>query len=80
MLNPSDPNVLAWLRRTPNGETVVVACNFTAKPQKVRFDLARYGVRATNVEVLMNSPGQAVAKSVGEVALKSYGVTILQVR
>lgn len=78
MLNTSDSHVLAWLRRTAKGEAVVVACNFTAEPQKVSFDLKALNVHATNVSALMNAPGQAVPTSLSMVALKPYGVVIMQ--
>ena len=78
MLNPEDSHVLAWLRRTPKGEAVLLACNFTAGLQKVSFDLKSLGVHATNVTVLMNSPGQAPAKALSDIALKPYGVIVLQ--
>lgn len=78
MLNPNDSHVLAWLRRSPNGEAVLFACNFTAEPQKVSFDLKDFRVHATNVTTLMNSPGQEAAKALSDIALKPYGVMVLQ--
>ncbi len=80
MLDVRNPNVLSWLRRDSRGEAVVVACNFTAQPQKLAFDLAPYNVHATNVGVLMNSPGQAPPRSLRDITLKPFGVVVLQVR
>ena len=73
MLNTDDQHVLSWLRRTSAGETLLFACNFTDQPQTVNFQLP---TRA--VTVLMNSPGQVAPKSLSNIVLKPYGVTILQ--
>jgi len=78
MLNTNDPHVLAWLRRTPKGEAVLFACNFTAEPQTVRFDLKALDVHATNVSALMNTPGQAAPTTLTNIALKPFGVVVLQ--
>ncbi len=78
MLNTADTHVLAWLRRTPAGEAVLLACNFTAEPQNVSFDLNALNVRAANVLSLMNTPGQVVPRSLAKMVLKPFGVVILQ--
>jgi len=78
MLNTNDPHVLAWLRRTPKGEAVLFACNFTAESQTVRFDLKALDVHATNVSALMNTPGQVAPTSLTNIALKPFGVVVLQ--
>jgi len=77
MLNPNDSHVLSWLR-THDGKAVLFACNFTSASQTIHFDLAAQHVGATNVSVLMNSPGQAAPKSASTIVLKPYGVTVLQ--
>jgi len=38
MLNVNDNNVLSWLRKTTDGQAVLIACNFTAQPQTAAFD------------------------------------------
>jgi Glycosidases len=78
MLNPDDTHVLAFIRRTPKGEAVLVACNFTPDAQTVSFDLDSLHVRANTVSVLMNSPGQAQPASLKAIALKPYGVAVLE--
>ena len=80
MLNPSDPNVLSWLRKGPKGEAVVVICNFTAKPQTVSFDLKPVGIVNRRVQTLLKTPGTVDPKSLNGVGLKPYGVYVLQVR
>jgi len=79
MLNPSDTNVLAWLRHTKDGHAVVVACNFTAQPQSVGFDLRPYGVKGTKPVTLLKSPGEDDPSAFDKIALKPFGVMILAV-
>ncbi len=80
MLNTSDPNVLSWLRKGRDGKGVIVICNFTAKPQNVSFDLKKQGIRSGNVETLLKTPGTDDPVSLSAVALKPFGVYLIQVR
>ena len=79
MLNTSDEHVLSWLRKSDNGEAVVVACNFSDQPQIVSFDLSGQGIHATNVKTLMKTPGAADPASLGSIQLGPFGVYIGQV-
>jgi alpha-glucosidase len=76
MLNSTDNNVLSWLRRSSTGEAVVVACNFTAQPQIVRFDLKREGVAGQRLRTLLSTPGAPGAVSLQSVHLGPFGVYI----
>jgi len=76
MLNPTDDRVLSWLRIAPDGEAVVVACNFTAQPQTIGFPLARYGMRGRVVRTLLKTPGAPNVSRAGQVQLGPYGVYI----
>ena len=80
MLNTSDNNVLSWLRKGPNGEAVVVACNFTAQPQKVSFDLSSQGITSKNAKTLMKTPGASDPASLDAVQLPAFGVYIGKVQ
>jgi alpha-glucosidase len=80
MLNTSDEHVLSWLRKSDNGEAVVVACNFSDQPQTVSFDLSGQGIHATNVKTLMKTPGAADPSSLGSIQLGAFGVYIGQVQ
>ena len=80
MLNNNDPHVLSWLRRAPDGESVIVACNFTDQPQTIRFDLSPQGIDATGVSTLMKTPGAADPQSLRSVQLGPYGVYIGRVQ
>ena len=54
MLDPSNPNVLSYLREGPAGSpSIVVSLNFTAQPQTVSLDLAGTGVSGDKVKTLL---------------------------
>ncbi len=80
MLNPSDTHVLSWLRQTPGQPPVVVACNFTADPQKVSFDLSAQGVSGKQAKTLLKTPGATDPTALDAVSLPPYGVYIGQVQ
>ncbi len=80
MLNTSDNNVLAWLRQTPGQPAVVVACNFTAQPQKVSFDLSSRGIASKQAKTLMKTPGSSDPSSLDNVQLPPFGVYMGQVQ
>jgi len=80
MLNPQDSNVLSWLRRAPGADSVMVICNFSPKPQKVSFDLKAQGIAYANIKTLLKTPGADDPASLNGIALKPYGVYILQLR
>ena len=54
MLDPSNPNVLSYLREGPAGSpSIVVSLNFTPQPQTVSLDLAGTGVSGDKVKTLL---------------------------
>jgi alpha-glucosidase len=80
MLNVADNKVLSWLRQTPGQPAVVVACNFTAEPQKIGFDLSQQGISSKQLKTLMKTPGASDPASLDAVNLPPYGVYIGQVQ
>ena len=80
MLNTGDAKVLAWARQIDGQPTVVVACNFTASPQKFAFDLSGTGITSKQAKTLMKTPGSADPASLDAVNLPPYGVYIGQVQ
>src|SRR5277367_6695678 len=80
MLNTGDANVLAWARQIDGQPTVVVACNFTASPQKFAFDLSGTGLTSKQAKTLMKTPGSSDPASLDEVNLPPYGVYVGQVQ
>ncbi len=79
MLNTDDDHVLSWLRQSPGGPAVIVACNFTAKPQTVSFDLSAQGVGGHALKTLIETPGSAAPASLQSVRLPPFGVYAGQV-
>jgi len=79
MLNTSDANVLSWMRKADNGETVVVACNFTDQPQTVSLDLSSQGASGAKLTTLLKTPGATDPGSLKSIQLGPYGVYIARV-
>jgi alpha-glucosidase len=80
MLNTTDNNVLSWVRQAPDKPAVVVACNFTAAPQKVSIDLAGVGLGGKSAKTLMKTPGSTDPASLKEINLPAFGVYIGEVQ
>ncbi|MBB6145788.1 alpha-glucosidase [Silvibacterium bohemicum] len=80
MVNTDNNNVLMWLRQAQGQPAVVVACNFTAQPQKVSFDLSAQGITSKNAKTLMKTPGSSDPASLDAVQLPPFGVYIGQVQ
>jgi alpha-glucosidase len=74
MLNVNDKNVLSWLRKASDGQSALVACNFTAHAQTVGFDLTG------KLKTLLKTPGGADPESSASVTLPPFGVYIGQVQ
>jgi alpha-glucosidase len=60
MLDPTNPNVLSYVRTAPlgpnggpAGHAIVVSLNFTAQPQTVHLDLTGAGIASTAVKPLL---------------------------
>ena len=59
---------------------VVIACNFTAQPQKVSFDLSAQGITSKQAKTLMKTPGSSDPSSLDSVLLPPFGVYMGQVQ
>jgi alpha-glucosidase len=79
-LTPSDPNVLAYLRRCKD-ETVIVVLNMSGKEQSVSLDLAQQGLRESRAKTLLTTL-HASPENLGTapVALEPYAVYIAELR
>jgi alpha-glucosidase len=80
LLNENDNNVLSWMRQEPGQPAVVVACNFTASPQKISFDLSKQGIHSKQAKTLLKTPGSSDPASLDAVQLPPFGVYIGQVQ
>ena len=68
MLDPTNPNVLSYLRSTGSGASVVVAHNFTAQPQTISLD-----VQGSKVHTLATTdPALASNTSLKNITLAPY--------
>ena len=72
-LNENDQNVLSYLR-SYKGETVLVALNMSASPQKVNFELSKHGF--SSAKSLLATPKSSAAGDI--VSLEPFGVFIGQ--
>jgi alpha-glucosidase len=79
MLDTGDQRVLVWVRKTPKGEAVLAACNFTAQPQKIAFDLRVQGISGKRLRTILKTPHAADPASLDSVELPPFGVYIGQV-
>jgi alpha-glucosidase len=78
MLNVNDTKVLSWLRKTADGPSVLVACNFTAETQTAAFDLSSQGVSGKQLKTLLKTPDSPEPDSLASIKLPPYGVYIGQ--
>jgi len=74
MLDIENTKVLSWMRKTEDGQRVVVAVNFTADPQTVNL------LSAAHAKTLLKSPNGADPVSLDQVALGPFGVYIGEVQ
>jgi len=85
MLNTGNDRVLSWLRYAPKTPgvkavpAVVVACNFTAQPQTISFNLSSQGIHGRKAKTLIKTPGSRDPASLNRVDLPPFGVYIGQV-
>jgi alpha-glucosidase len=71
-VNPTDPNVLSFLRQS-GGETVLVALNMSAQPQTINYKL-----KQTSGKVLLATSGLATdSLALNKVTIPAFGVAIV---
>jgi alpha-glucosidase len=75
-INPNDEHVLAYLR-THEDETVVVALNMSATPQRAKLDLAARARGALHLEPLLSTPQASTHGAT--VSLPPFGVVVARV-
>jgi alpha-glucosidase len=73
MLDSDNNNVLSWMRKVAGAPTVVIATNFTAKPQTVNLAIPGTSGKA---ETLLKTPGAADPASLEKIELGPFGVYI----
>ena len=81
LVNEADHNVLSYLRRASDGTAVLVALNFSPKPQTVNFTLESQGLHGKRASTLLSSFGKAgQSVDLNGVALPAYGSWVGQIR
>ena len=82
MLDPTNPNVLSYLRKGPPGSpSVVVSLNFTAQPQTVSLDLAGTGIAGVNIMTLMTDDASLQStKSLTHIVLPPFASWVASVQ
>lgn len=81
MVDTSDPNVLSYLRKDPGqGPSVLVAMNFTDKPQAVSYSLQAEGIQGSHATALLEDEGLGKDADLSHVMLPPFGVFIGQVQ
>jgi alpha-glucosidase len=73
-VNPNDPNVLSFLRRS-GSETVLVALNMSAQTQTVNYKLKQRSGR-----ILLAAPAMDQAVSLDKVVIPAFGVAIVSLK
>ena len=73
MLDESNPSVLSWVRTLAGHASVVVAANFTDKPQTVSL---KVDGATGKVKTLLRSPETAETNSINQIELPAYGVYV----
>jgi alpha-glucosidase len=76
LVDTANDNVLSYIRKTNDGQAVLVSLNFTPNPQTVNIQ----GIKGTHLKKLIASysaPGQGI--SLHEIKLPAYGSLIAQI-
>jgi glycosidase len=77
-LNPDNPNVLSYLRRTRK-EAVLVVLNMSASPQRVSFNLSENGFPSAKATTLLTTSAPGSGGPLDQVALDPFAVYIARV-
>jgi len=77
-LNENDHNVLSYLRQA-NGETILVAINFSTAKQSPSFDLSNRGMSGAKAKTLLQNGATAADGNLKTVDLAPYAVYIAKI-
>jgi alpha-glucosidase len=79
-VNTADENVLSYLRKNSNGDSVLVALNMSASLRTMKYDLASQGIKATKAAPLVAFGDKGLAPvALSDVTLPPFGVLIARV-
>jgi len=77
-LNENDANVLSYLRQA-NGETILVAINFSPTKQAPNFDLSKQGIAGAKAKAMLQNGATAADGALKTVELAPYGIYIARI-
>jgi alpha-glucosidase len=77
-LNESDPDVLAYLRRS-GSETILVALNMSGEKRDATFDPGAVGVSGAKVSTLVSTTSQPAAGALKSISLDPFSVYIAKI-
>lgn len=81
VVNENDKNVLAFIRKVPKGNAVVIALNFTSSPQRVSLNLQAQGVQGKQaISLLQSFPKRSQSNPLNDIVLPAYGAYVGQVQ
>src|ERR1700751_3117934 len=80
MLDTDNNQVLSSLRYAPGHPAVVVACNFTAMTQSLKFDLTKQGIHSKNAITIAKTPNLNDPSSLDNVTLPPFGIYVGEVQ
>jgi len=77
MVNTADSNVLSYVRKNPGqGSSILVAMNFTAKPQTVSYNLQPQGIQGRQATTLLQTGGVDKTVNLSHVVLPPFAVLV----
>jgi alpha-glucosidase len=79
-LNPTDANVMSFLRKPAKGRSVLVALNMSAEKQTVSFDLKSQKIGGKNGGILISSFGGEGQMDLKKMDLPPFGAVVLSVQ
>jgi alpha-glucosidase len=81
MVDPTNANVLSYVRTAPaGGHAVVVALNMTARPQKIALDLSPAGISSKAVRTLLTDQSSLEAVTTTSMILPEFGSWVGEVQ
>jgi alpha-glucosidase len=72
-VDATNPYVLSFLRKTPDGKAVLVSLNLSPTTQKLNLDLTSTGVSGTHLKALLTSSPDVKFADLAHVSLPAYG-------
>ena len=79
LINPDNNNVLSFVRKTADGNAVLISCNFSAQPQTLSLDLQSHGIQGKHLRTLASSFPNASPPDISHVTLPAHGSYVAQI-